>query len=141
MITCTRIIEFDAGHRVLNHESKCRTVHGHRYKVEITAQGESLDDIGRVIDFSKLKEVIGGWVDNNWDHTMILNIDDPLVKMFQNDTHGYKPPFIMHCNPTAENMALYLLEVSSTMMSVYNISIIKIVIHETPNCKAEATFE
>lgn len=51
MITVTRVLEFDAGHRVVNHESKCATLHGHRYKVEIVAAAPGLDSLGRVIDF------------------------------------------------------------------------------------------
>ena len=39
----TRKLEFDAGHRVMNHESKCATCHGHRYVLEVTAE-----DIRRV---------------------------------------------------------------------------------------------
>src|SRR5262249_14498003 len=54
-VTCTRLLQFDAGHRVYQHEGKCANLHGHRYTAEITAQAEALDKIGRVIDFSVLK--------------------------------------------------------------------------------------
>ncbi|MDP2056292.1 MAG: 6-carboxytetrahydropterin synthase, partial [Thiobacillus sp.] len=32
----TRRLEFDAGHRIPNHASQCRHLHGHRYALEIT---------------------------------------------------------------------------------------------------------
>ncbi|MHB8760606.1 MAG: 6-pyruvoyl trahydropterin synthase family protein, partial [Thiobacillus sp.] len=32
----TRRLEFDAGHRIPNHGSQCRHLHGHRYALEIT---------------------------------------------------------------------------------------------------------
>ena len=51
MHTITRRLEFDAGHRVYQHESKCNHVHGHRYVVEVEATG-TLDGLGRIIDFS-----------------------------------------------------------------------------------------
>ena len=37
MITCTRKIEFDYGHRVFKHGSKCKHIHGHRGVIEVTA--------------------------------------------------------------------------------------------------------
>ncbi len=43
MITCTRRIEFDAAHRILNHESKCKMLHGHRYAIEATFEAKNLD--------------------------------------------------------------------------------------------------
>jgi 6-pyruvoyltetrahydropterin/6-carboxytetrahydropterin synthase len=49
-LTCTRRVHFSAGHRVMNHESKCATVHGHNYYVSIQAEASVLDDIGRVVD-------------------------------------------------------------------------------------------
>ena len=54
MITCTRRIQFCAGHRVMGHEGKCRNLHGHNYVVFVTAQADELDSVGRVIDFSVL---------------------------------------------------------------------------------------
>jgi 6-pyruvoyltetrahydropterin/6-carboxytetrahydropterin synthase len=42
----TRALEFDAGHRLLNHESACFLPHGHRYKVEITCEGYDLNPAG-----------------------------------------------------------------------------------------------
>ena len=36
----TRRLEFDAGHRIPDHASQCRHLHGHRYALEITLSGE-----------------------------------------------------------------------------------------------------
>ena len=36
MISVTRRLEFDAGHRIPDHRSQCRNLHGHRYVLEIT---------------------------------------------------------------------------------------------------------
>ena len=78
--TITRRLEFDAGHRVFGHESKCATLHGHRYVVEVTAQAAKLDSVGRVIDFSVLKERIGAWLDEKWDHNVIVFEQDEAKK-------------------------------------------------------------
>lgn len=49
-------VQFDAGHRVPSHASKCRNPHGHRYRVvaycvgDVVEDGGSADD-GMVVDF------------------------------------------------------------------------------------------
>ena len=48
MITITRKLEFDAGHRIPDHKSQCRNLHGHRYTIEITLVGEVIDARMRV---------------------------------------------------------------------------------------------
>jgi len=129
----SRIIEFDAGHRVYGHESKCKNFHGHRYKVEIHCTAKQLDSIGRIIDFSKIKQEVGGWVDTNWDHTMILDErDKTLGELLQQQ--GNKPVFYMKENPTAENMSKFLYFKANELLETYNIKCTKIVLWETPNC-------
>lgn len=147
-LNCTRRIQFCAGHRVMGHESKCAHLHGHNYVVEITAVAE-LDSIGRVIDFSVLKELVGGWIETNWDHGFILNQLDHTAKtalnyfseIMSSKTSEFKQKiYFIPNNPTAENMAVYLLEtICPTLVSNLGIVITKIVLHETENCKAEAT--
>lgn len=136
--TCTRILEFDAAHRVVNHESKCATLHGHRYKIEITAEADKLDSIGRVIDFSVLKEKIGTWLDTNWDHTTILFSEDvETIKALRWIPH-FKEPFVAPWNPTAENMAEYLLnDVCFKQLQDTGVLVTRVRVWETPNCYAE----
>jgi 6-pyruvoyltetrahydropterin/6-carboxytetrahydropterin synthase len=137
--TVTRILEFDAGHRVHNHESKCATLHGHRYKVEITASAKQLDSIGRVIDFSVLKEKVGGWIDRAWDHNVLLFSEDVVTIKALKDVPCMKTPYICDFNPTAENMAEYLLHtVCPGILSATGVLVTKVVVWETPNCYAEA---
>lgn len=139
MITITRKLEFDAGHRVYEHEGKCATLHGHRYTVEVEAFAESLDNLGRVIDFSVLKERIGGWLDKNWDHTTILfEKDEETIKALKKLKHP-KGPFVATWNPTAENMAQYLFDVvCPDLLKGTGVRVRKVVVWETPNCKALA---
>ena len=56
----TRRLEFDAGHRIPDHKSQCKHLHGHRYVLEITLSGEPIDQAGdssngMVMDFSEIK--------------------------------------------------------------------------------------
>jgi 6-pyruvoyltetrahydropterin/6-carboxytetrahydropterin synthase len=139
MITCTRVLEFDAAHRVMNHESKCASLHGHRYKVEVEATAQDLDGIGRVIDFSVLKARIGNWLDDHWDHTVIIFKDDEQTLQALHGAPSKKPVFVSDWNPTAENMAEYLLRtICPSLLDGSSVVVTRVVVWETPNCKAEA---
>jgi 6-pyruvoyltetrahydropterin/6-carboxytetrahydropterin synthase len=143
VITCTRIIGFDMGHRVYKHESKCSHPHGHRYTAEITAVAPELDPQGRIIDFSVLKEKIGGWIDANWDHGFMLFEQDPAFAIMRNfpDVQGDLRVFTVPFNPTAENIAAHLGEVVCPMlMKDTGILINHIRLYETPNGYVDWTF-
>lgn len=134
--TCTRRLEFDAAHRVLRHESKCAHLHGHRYVVEITCEAHALDDVGRVIDFGVVKQVVGGWIDDVWDHGTLVNEEDAALLDWcrQNDQKRY----VFNCEPTAENIAADLLEVAHKRLHGYGIVVQRVRVYETPNCSADA---
>jgi len=140
MITCTRRIQFCAGHRVMGHENKCAHLHGHNYVAFFEAEGD-LDNIGRVIDFSVLKERIGGWIDEYWDHGFILFRDDyDLYKLLNQFQAPQQKMYLLPVNPTAENMAEYLLdEVCPAVLKDTGVKVTKVTLWETENCKATAT--
>jgi 6-pyruvoyltetrahydropterin/6-carboxytetrahydropterin synthase len=79
----SKYIEIDAAHRVTYHDSKCRNVHGHRYRVELHVCGEELQkdggQEGMLMDFSFMKDLLNEFVDANCDHGIILWNRDPLV--------------------------------------------------------------
>lgn len=110
MISCSKTIEFDAAHRIIGHKGGCQMIHGHRYAVEFTFQSNSLDSIGMVIDFKEIKSRFKTWIDTNWDHNIILHVDDRELGDIISRHTGQKV-FYMDCNPTSENIARYLFEV------------------------------
>jgi 6-pyruvoyltetrahydropterin/6-carboxytetrahydropterin synthase len=135
---CIRQIDFCSGHRLMNHEEKCKFLHGHNYRASFYARAEQLDQIGRVVDFSVLKEKLKGWIDDHWDHKFILHKDDALAISHVVAVNGESNTFLLPYNPTAENMAHYLLiEVSRKVFAGTGITIEKVVLSETPNCSAE----
>lgn len=137
MITCTRYHDFSCGHRVYKHEGKCQHLHGHNYRVHFTCQATCLDDVGRVIDFSVIKELLCEWLEDNWDHKFLIWKEDVLASSLkQIDSTVCITPF----NPTAENMAKYLLDyVCAKLLANCNVKVIKIKIEETRKCSVEAT--
>ncbi len=134
MITCSRRLEFDAGHRLLNHESRCRNLHGHRYSAVIEATAEELDEVGRVVDFSVIKTGVGAWIDEHWDHGVILEKDDlEVIECCERiDSKCYVVPF----PPTAEHLALYLFERASGLLFDHGVRVVSVTLWETPNCHA-----
>ena len=133
--TCTRKLEFDSAHRVMLHESKCRNLHGHRYVAEVTALAENLDELGRVIDFSVIKELVGGWIDEHWDHgTLAHSEDDELIRLCVDN--GWKL-WVLETNPTAENLAEALFGISNRLLGPSGVVVTHIRLYETPNCWAE----
>lgn len=138
-IECTRRLEFDAGHRLRGHESKCRHLHGHRYVVEATFVAKELDEIGRTIDFGVVKEMLGSWIDENWDHGLLLHEDDKELGDVICDMLPYQRIYYLPCNPTAENIARYLLDVVCVNLFLdEDCECTRVTVYETPNCSAVA---
>jgi 6-pyruvoyltetrahydropterin/6-carboxytetrahydropterin synthase len=132
----TKRIEFDAGHRLVKHESKCANLHGHRYAVEVELTLLlSLDDVGRILDFSEIKSVFGKWIDDNLDHAFIVNVHDPIVDAIISSGKY----FIVEFEPTAENLSLMLLNKAQQLLDCDRFKVSRIKLWETPTSTAEVT--
>jgi 6-pyruvoyltetrahydropterin/6-carboxytetrahydropterin synthase len=83
---------FAAGHALRHYKGKCENVHGHNYRVQVTAEGERLNSIGLLVDFVELKRVVRQVVDG-LDHQFINELE----------------PFTV-LNPSAENIAKYFYD-------------------------------
>lgn len=95
--------EIPMGHRLMNHQGKCRFPHGHNYKVEVSLEVPTLDNQDMVVDFSVAKAKIKAVLDL-FDHAMVLHVLDPLVD------HLKKAPvpvrlILLDRHPTAEILA------------------------------------
>ena len=128
-----RYHDISCGHRVTGHESKCRHLHGHNYRVHFTCEAE-LDGIGRVIDFSVIKSKLCMWLEDNWDHRFILWDQDPMAdKLCSLDDSVVLVPF----NPTAENMAGHLVHhVGPQQLKGTSVVLVRCTVEETRKCAA-----
>jgi 6-pyruvoyltetrahydropterin/6-carboxytetrahydropterin synthase len=137
MITANRYHDISCGHRVVGHEGKCRHLHGHNYRIHFVCAAPQLDGIGRVIDFSVIKAKLCAWLEDVWDHKMLIWQDDPLLSELQKiDPSVVVVPF----NPTAENIGQHLIqEVAPDLLHGTGVSLIKCVVEETRKCSAEVT--
>ena len=83
----TRRLEFDAGHRIPDHASQCRHLHGHRYALEVTLSGDIIkaDGVpvnGMVMDFGDVKAIAKQQVVDVWDHAFLAYRGDTAVVAF-----------------------------------------------------------
>ena len=91
--------EFAAGHALRGYRGKCENPHGHNYKIRVTLEGPSLNNIGLLYDFVDLKQAM---------HYTIQKLDH----QYMNDV----PPFDV-LNPSAENLAKYFYDEVSRLLA------------------------
>ena len=83
--SATREIQIDAGHRIPDHRSKCKNLHGHRYVIQATFSSDHLvaagSEKGMVKDFAFMKEIMMDEIDRLCDHGLMIYHGDPLLKL------------------------------------------------------------
>jgi 6-pyruvoyltetrahydropterin/6-carboxytetrahydropterin synthase len=140
----TRRLEFDAGHRIPNHNSQCKHLHGHRYAIEITLSGEVItaegaSDQGMVMDFSDVKRIAMEQLVDAWDHAFLVYRGDRIVLDFLQSLPGHKT-VVLDAIPTAENLALIAFDkLNGAYRDTYgnHLRLERVRIFETPNNWAE----
>lgn len=110
-ISVTRSFTFDAAHQLPWHPGVCARLHGHTYRLEVTATGP-LSPTGIVIDFVDLKQAVQGAVLDDLDHRLLNELID---------------------NPTAERVALDALD----RLLAAGLPITRLRLWETPDCFVE----
>ena len=141
----TRRLEFDAGHRIPNHRSQCRHVHGHRYAIEITLSGEIVRtegaaDQGMVMDFSDVKTIANAVLVDHWDHAFLVYQGDQVVVDFLASLPGHKT-VVLPVVPTAENLAAEAFRLlDAAYLNTYGnqLRLQRVRLYETPNNWADA---
>jgi len=89
MFTIFKDFRFAAGHFIPGHTGGCQNLHGHNYRVRVHVAAEELDELGMVIDFAELKQILEEIL-GPFDHRVINDF----------------PPFDA-TSPTAEELAAY----------------------------------
>ncbi len=141
----TRRLEFDAGHRIPDHKSQCRHLHGHRYALEITLSGDIIGRAGdaangMVMDFSEVKSIARQHVVDVWDHAFLVYRGDALVLDFLRSLPDHRT-VVLDCVPTAENLAETAFAILEPMYrDTYGnrLRLERVRLYETPNCWADA---
>ena len=113
LYTLKIVTDFAAAHTLRNYPGNCSQMHGHNWKVEVEVTATELDDVGMGLDFKiikrKTKEVI-----KNLDHRYL------------NELAAFEVS-----NPTAENIAAYLLDQISQSINTQSIAVKAVTLWET----------
>lgn len=147
IVEITRRVEFDAGHRIPDHKSKCRNFHGHRYVLEATLRGmivqtRGTSDEGMVTDFGDLKAIMNEAVADVWDHGFLVSADDSAALGALALLHEGHKTVIVSFVPTVENLAreaFYKIHelLERTKQGPQPHSLHRVRLYETPNCWAD----
>jgi 6-pyruvoyltetrahydropterin/6-carboxytetrahydropterin synthase len=126
------------GHRIPNHESKCRHLHGHRYTLELTLVGplqgaEGRPDQGMVIDFGAIKEQFQPVIDA-LDHKTLIYQDDTLARVFTGEKDNAFGVILVGYIPTVEEITMMLFDAA---WQIWSKQVASVKVWETPNCFAE----
>ncbi|MCK6413703.1 MAG: 6-carboxytetrahydropterin synthase QueD [Azonexus sp.] len=140
----TRRLEFDAGHRIPDHKSQCRHLHGHRYVIEITLSGQVIDKAGdaangMVMDFSQVKALAKAHLVDEWDHAFLAYAGDTAIVTFLNSLPDHKT-VVLDRVPTAENLARIAFDrLDAVYRDTYGnaLQLAQLRLYETPNCWAD----
>jgi len=126
MYRVTREIHFCYGHRLLNYNGKCRNLHGHNGRALITLESAGLDELGMVVDFTRIKQIVQVWIDDTLDHKMILHRDDPMLPELLKRN---EPVVVIDSNPTAETIARMIFDYTKAA----DLPVVEVTLWETEN--------
>ena len=124
MTSITRIKYFEAAHFLPNHKGKCKNLHGHSYRWELTVTGEIDENTdsatrGMIIDFKTLDTAMDIVLDS-YDHKTL------------NDFVEY---------PTAEILVRDLFEAAQKALKHVGVKVVKSRLYETRDSYAEWTVD
>jgi 6-pyruvoyltetrahydropterin/6-carboxytetrahydropterin synthase len=102
MFSVMQELHFCYGHRLLGHPGKCGRLHGHNGILRITLRAESVDAQGMVADFDQITSVMRRFLDERFDHRMLLVRDDPAAAALRAAGETF---VALEVSPTAENLA------------------------------------
>lgn len=126
---------FDSAHFLAGYDEKCGNLHGHRWRVLLTVQSETLREDrqqkGMCVDFAELKKDLRTELDA-LDHVLIIeqgSLRESTMKALQEEKFQVvEMPF----RPTAENFARYFYE----LFTLKGYPVAKVEVYETPNNSA-----
>lgn len=126
---------FDSAHFLAGYDGKCGNLHGHRWRVLLTVQSETLREDrqqkGMCVDFAELKKDLRTELDA-LDHVLIIeqgSLRQSTMKALQEEKFQVvEMPF----RPTAENFARYFYE----LFTLKGYPVAKVEVYETPNNSA-----
>jgi 6-pyruvoyltetrahydropterin/6-carboxytetrahydropterin synthase len=110
-IRITKQFFFETGHALYGYDGKCRNVHGHSYKLEVTIVGKPISDstnvkYGMVLDFGDLKAIVKKEIVDVFDHATIFNKNTPHIEIAKELEKRGHHIILLDYQPTSEMMLI-----------------------------------
>ena len=110
-IRITKQFSFETGHALYGYDGKCKNVHGHSYRLDVTVIGVPITDNthvkhGMVIDFGDLKKIVKDEIVDVFDHATVFNKNTPHVELAKElESRGHNV-LLVNYQPTSEMMVI-----------------------------------
>jgi len=140
-IRITKQFSFETGHALYGYDGKCKNVHGHSYRLDVTVIGEPIADntnvkFGMVIDFSDLKKIVKEEIVNVFDHATVFNKNTPHVELAKELGDRGHNVLLVDYQPTSEMMVIDFANKIRTRLP-NNIKLFSLKLQETATSFAE----
>ena len=128
--------KFEMAHRLVSsYSTRCQSIHGHSYTVDVVLKGETLNNDEMLIDFGEVKAEMAEFLDV-FDHTMVLAEHDPYRdRLMAIMIEGKMRCMVVSYNPTAERMAEHIFK----EFAGRGFNLERVRVHETLTGWAECT--
>lgn len=131
----SREIEINAAHRLMHHAGQCSNIHGHRYRIIATVEGEQGDN-GMVADFADLKDAMLRCIDDPCDHATIACTSDEVMNTVSAaltiSTDHEQKFYWVQFETTVENLAEHWF----ALLCYQVVGLVELTVYETPTCSA-----
>ncbi len=114
-IRITKQFSFETGHALYGYDGKCKNVHGHSYRLNVTVIGQPISDtshvkFGMVIDFSDLQKIVKEDIVDVFDHATVFNKNTPHVELAKELKDRGHNVLLVNYQPTSEMMVVDFAE-------------------------------
>jgi len=114
-IRITKQFSFETGHALYGYDGKCKNVHGHSYRLDVTVIGKPISDnthvkFGMVIDFGDLKKIVKEEIVDVFDHATVFNKNTPHVELANELKKRNHNVLLVNYQPTSEMMVIDFAE-------------------------------
>lgn len=140
-IRITKQFTFETAHALYGYDGKCKNIHGHSYKLDVTVIGQPIADTsnvkcGMVIDFGDLKKIVKAEVVDVMDHAIVLNKHTPHIQLADDLKKTGHNVVLVDYQPTSENMVIdFANRIQSKLSSELSLHSLKL--RETETAFAE----
>ncbi|WP_336066938.1 6-carboxytetrahydropterin synthase [Mesoflavibacter sp. CH_XMU1404-2] len=114
-IRITKQFSFETGHALYGYDGKCKNVHGHSYRLDVTVIGQPISDtsnvkFGMVIDFGDLKKIVKEEIVDVFDHATVFNKNTPHIELAKELEDRGHNVLLVNYQPTSEMMVIDFAE-------------------------------